>query len=381
MLDKNYLFTPGPTPVPPQVVAAMGRPMMGHRSQEFAALHGEIVEKAKNVFQTTNDLYVLTTSGTGGMETAIANTVKPGDPVLALITGNFGERFAKIASAYGAVVTKLETPWGKAFDMNEVAQVFEKEGPFKLVLATHNETSTGVTNDIAALGNYLANTEALLLVDAVSSMGAMDIRTDEWHVDIIVTGSQKALMLPPGLALVSVSPKAWPVIEANRGARFYFSLLEARKSFEKKNTPWTPAVSLFYGLDAALDMILAEGLINVFQRHARMTQAVRAGARALGLKLLADDSVASHTVTAILPGMGVKAGDLSKILQRELGVTFAGGQGQLKGKLLRVGHMGYCNELDVVMAMAALEMALHKAGVAVELGAGVKAAEEALLLG
>ncbi len=379
MLDKNYLYTPGPTPVPPQVVAAMGRPMMGHRSEEFAKLHGEIVEKAKLVFQTANDLFVLTTSGTGGMETAIANTVAPGDRVLALVTGNFGERFAKIASAYGGVVTKIETPWGTTFDMDQVIQVFEKEGPFKVVLATHNETSTGVTNDIAALGNYLANTEALLLVDAVSSMGAMDIRTDEWHVDIIVTGSQKALMLPPGLALVSVSPKAWPVIEANHGVRFYFSLLEARKSFEKKNTPWTPAVSLFYGLDAALDMILTEGLTNVFQRHARMTKAARAGARALGLKLLADNSVASHTVTAILPGTEVGASDLSKILQKELGVTFAGGQGQLKGKLLRIGHMGYCSELDVITAMAALEMALHKAGVAVGLGIGVKAAEEALL--
>jgi aspartate aminotransferase-like enzyme len=179
--------------------------MMGHRSEEFAKLHGEIVEKAKLVFQTANDLFVLTTSGTGGMETAIANTVAPGDRVLALVTGNFGERFAKIASAYGGVVTKIETPWGTTFDMDQVIQVFEKEGPFKVVLATHNETSTGVTNDIAALGNYLANTEALLLVDAVSSMGAMDIRTDEWHVDIIVTGSQKALMLPPGLALVSMA--------------------------------------------------------------------------------------------------------------------------------------------------------------------------------
>ena len=380
MLDKNYLYTPGPTPVPPQVAAAMSQPMIGHRSRDFADLHGQIVEKAKQVFQTTNDLFVLTSSGTGGLETAIANTVSPGDRVLALITGNFGERFAKIAAAYGAEVTKLEFPWGTAVDMEEVAQVWEKEGPFKVVLATHNETSTGVTNDIAALGSFLANTDALLLVDAISSMGAMDIRTDEWHVDLMVTGSQKALMLPPGLALISVSPKAWQIIERNSGVRFYFSLLEARKSFANNNTPWTPAVSLFYGLDAALDLILGEGLSQVFQRHARMAAAARAGVRALGLQLLAeDDGIASHTVTAFLPGAEISAGDLSKMLKQEMGVSFAGGQGKLKGKLLRLGHMGYCTELDVVMAVAALEMALFKMGAPVELGAGVKAAQQALV--
>ncbi len=380
MLDKNYLYTPGPTPIPPQVAAAMSQPMMGHRSREFADLHAQIVEKAKQVFQTTNDLFVLTSSGTGGLETAIANTVSPGDRVLALITGNFGERFAKIAAAYGAEVTKLEFPWGTAVDMEEVAQVWEKEGPFKVVLATHNETSTGVTNDIAALGSFLADTDALLLVDAISSMGAMDIRTDEWHVDLMVTGSQKALMLPPGLALISVSPKAWQIIERNSGVSFYFSLLEARKSFANNNTPWTPAVSLFYGLDAALDLILGEGLSQVFQRHARMAAAARAGVRALGLQLLAeDDGIASHTVTAFLPGAEISAGDLSKMLKQEMGVSFAGGQGKLKGKLLRLGHMGYCTELDVVMAVAALEMALFKMGAPVELGAGVKAAQQALV--
>ncbi len=380
MLDKNYLYTPGPTPIPPQVAAAMSQPMMGHRSREFADLHAQIAEKAKQVFQTTNDLFVLTSSGTGGLETAIANTVSPGDRVLALITGNFGERFAKIAAAYGAEVTKLEFPWGTAVDMEEVAQVWEKEGPFKVVLATHNETSTGVTNDIAALGSFLADTDALLLVDAISSMGAMDIRTDEWHVDLMVTGSQKALMLPPGLALISVSPKAWQMIERNSGVRFYFSLLEARKSFANNNTPWTPAVSLFYGLDAALDLILGEGLSQVFQRHARMAAAARAGVRALGLQLLAeDDGIASHTVTAFLPGAEISAGDLSKMLKQEMGVSFAGGQGKLKGKLLRLGHMGYCTELDVVMAVAALEMALFKMGAPVELGAGVKAAQQALV--
>ena len=351
--------------------------MMAHRGQEFAALHGEIVEKAKQVFQTQNDLY-MHELWDRWLEAVYSNTITPGDKVLAIVTGNFGERFAKLARIYGAEVTKLEFAWGSALDMDQVKATWSKAGPFEAVLATHNETSTGVTNDIASLGEFVANTDALLLVDAVSSMGAMDIRTDEWHVDIMVTGSQKALMLPPGLALISVSPKAWPVIEANNGVRFYFSLLEARKSFANKNTPWTPAVSLFYGLNAALDLILEEGLPNVFMRHARMARAARAGARALGMSLLAGDDVASHTVTAILPNAAIGASDLSKILQREMGVSFAGGQGQLKGKLLRIGHMGYCSELDVVMAIAALEIALYKAGSAVELGAGVRAAEQAL---
>ena len=378
MLNKHYLYIPGPTPVPPEVVAAMGQPMVGHRGDGFAKLHGEIVEKAKAVFQTDNDLFVLTTSGTGGLETAIANTVTPGDKVLALVTGNFGERFARLAATYGAELTRLESPAGTALDMGQVDEIWQARGPFKIVLATHNETSTGVTNDIAALGEYVARTDALLLVDAVSSMGAMDIRTDDWHVDIMVTGSQKALMLPPGLAIVSVSPKAWPIVETNGSPRFYLSLLEARKSFATKNTPWTPAVSLFYGLNASLDMILREGLANVFARHARMALATRAGAKALGFGLLADDAIASHTVTAIVPDKVINAGDLLKMLSQDMNVTIAGGQGELKGKILRIGHMGYCSELDVIMVIAALEMALYKAGMAIELGSGVKAAEQAL---
>lgn len=379
MLNKHYLHIPGPTPVPPQVIAAMGQPIIGHRGESFAKLHGEIVEKAKRVFQTSNDLFVLTTSGTGGLEAAVANTITPGNKVLALVTGNFGERFAKLATTYGAEVTRLQFAAGTAIDMEQVDAIWQAKGPFKVVLATHNETSTGVTNDIAALGEYVDGTDALLLVDAVSSMGAMDIRTDDWHVDIMVTGSQKALMLPPGLALVSVSPKAWPIIETNGSPRFYFSLLEARKSFGTKNTPWTPAVSLFYGLNASLDMILEEGLANVFARHARMALATRAGTKALGFGLLAGDAIASHTVTAIVPEGAITAGDLSKILRQDMHITIAGGQGELKGKILRIGHMGYCSELDAIMVIAALEMALYKAGIAIELGSGVRAAEQALV--
>lgn len=381
MLDKPYLYTPGPTPVPPRVKAAMNQPMMGHRSQAFAALHGRVVEKAKQVFQTKNDLFILTNSGTGGLETAIANTVSPGDKVLAISTGNFGNRFADMAAAYGGDVTRLEFEWGTAFDINRVEEVWKKEGPFKVVLATHNETSTGVTSDIASLGKLVGPSDALLLVDAVSSMGAMDIRTDEWQVDVMITGSQKALMLPPGLALVSVSPKAWPVIEANQNSCFYFSLVRARQAFEKKNTAWTPAVSLIYGLDAALDMLLEEGLPEVYARHKRMALAARAAMRALGLELLADDAVASHTVTAVKPGEGFPVEEIRRALRDNWKVTFAGGQGKMKGHLFRIGHMGYCSELDVVTAIAALEMALHKIGAPVELGAGVKAAQMALLEG
>ncbi|NLK08931.1 MAG: alanine--glyoxylate aminotransferase family protein [Firmicutes bacterium] len=379
MLDKHYLYTPGPTPMPPAVAAAMGQPMTSHRSSGFAKLYGAIVEKAKAVFQTGNDLYVLTSSGTGGLEAAVANTISSGDKVLAIVVGNFGERFARLAEIYGADVTRVQSSPGETFDMTDVEKAWEEKGPFKIVLATHNETSTGVTNDIAPLGRFVGQTEALLLVDAISSMGAVDIRTDEWQVDVMVTSSQKALMTPPGLALLSISAKAWPIIEANKSPRFYFNLLEARKSFGTKNTPWTPAVSLFYGLNAALEMILQEGLPNVFHRHHRMAKAARAGSQGLGFGFLADDCTASHTVTAIVPPQGVEAAGLSKALQQNMHVSFAGGQGDLKGKILRISHMGYCSELDVLTAIAALEMGLMKMGQDIEPGSGVKAAGLALL--
>ncbi len=379
MKEKQYLMIPGPTPVPPAVTAAMSRPVIGHRSDDFVQLYRSIEEKIKMVFQTKNDVFILTNSGTGGLETAIANTVGPGDKVLALITGNFGERFANIARAYGAEVEEVNFGWGKDVDLAVVADKLATNKDYKVVLATQNETSTGVLNDIAGIGALVAKTNALFLVDGVSGVGGIEIKTDEWNVDVLVTASQKAFMLPPGLAMLSISEKAWRVIEKNNSPRFYFSLPAARKSFAKWNTAYTPNVTLFMGLEAALEMMLNEGLENVYARHILLARATRAAVRALKLNLLAEDRCASPTVTAVYAPEKIEADDLRKILRKEYGVIFAGGQGILKGKIFRIAHMGFAGKMDVMIAIGALEMALARAGYSVELGAGVRRAQEIFL--
>jgi aspartate aminotransferase-like enzyme len=379
MQEKQYLMIPGPTPVPPSVVAAMSRPMIGHRSEDFAALHRRIQEKIRQVFQTSQEVFILTNSGTGGLEAAVANVISPGDRVLALVTGNFGERFANIARAYGAEVDEVNFGWGNPVDLSVVREKLAGSPGYKAVLATQNETSTGVLNDIAGIGALVAETPALLLVDGVSGVGGIEIKMDEWQVDILVTASQKAMMLPPGLAMIGVSPKAWAVIEENRSPRFYFSLPAAKKALAKWNTAYTPNVALFFGLDAALDMMLAEGLENVYRRHLLLAKATRAAVRALGLSLLAEDHCASPTVTAVQSPEGIAADDLRKVLKEEFGITFAGGQGILKGKIFRIAHMGYAGKMDVLIAISGLEMALARLGYPVELGKGVRAAQEVFL--
>lgn len=379
MQDKKYLMIPGPTPVPPTVVAAMSQPLIGHRSDDFAKLHEQIVGKLKRVFQTNNDIFVLTNSGTGSMEMAIANTVNPGDKVLSLITGNFGERFAKIAKTYGAQVEEVEFGWGNDVDLKVVKEKLAADPGIKVVLATQNETSTGVTNDIAGIAALVSKTPALLLVDGVSGIGAIEHKTDEWGVDILCTASQKALMLPPGLAMITVSEKAWRVVNENQSPRFYFSLPAAKKVYDKWNTAYTPGVSMFLGLDTALDMMLAEGMDNVYARHASLAKATRAAAKALRLKLLSEDRCASNAVTAIWSPEGIGADDIRKVLKKQYGITFAGGQGILKGKIFRIAHMGFSDKMDIMIAISALEMALTQVGYPVELGTGVKAAQEVFL--
>jgi aspartate aminotransferase-like enzyme len=376
--DKQYLYIPGPTPVPPAVVTAMTKPVIGHRSSDFSHLYRGVVAKLQAVYQTENDLFVLSNSGTGAMEMALANTVNPGDKVLSLITGFFAERFARIAAACGAEVERLEFPWDGPIDLARVEEKLREED-YRAVLVTHNETSTGVVNDIAGLGKLVAKTDALLMVDAVSSLGGVDIKTDEYQLDMVVTSSQKALMLPPGLAAISVSPKAWGRVEKCKEPRVYFSLADYRKTMVKGHTPWTPAVTLLYGMDAALDMILAEGLPRVFARHERLGRAVRAGMRGVGLELVAPDECASPTVTAVWAPPGVDPDQLRKIMREELGFVMAGGKGSLAGRIFRFGHMGYVGEFDVITGLAAVEMGLVKLGYPVQLGAGVAAAQRVLL--
>lgn len=379
MQDKQYLMIPGPTPVPPTVTAAISMPVIGHRTENFAQMHEKIVKKVQKVFQTKNDVFILTNTGTGALETAIANTVSPGDKVLALITGNFGERFAKIAKAYGGDVIEVNFGYGNDVDLDVVKEKLGENSDVKVVLATQNETSTGVCNDIEGIGALVAKTPALLLVDGVSGVGGIEIKVDQWGVDMLCTASQKAFMLPPGLAIISVSDKAWEAVKNNKSPRFYFSIPAFKKVYDKWNTAYTPSVSLFYGLDAALDMMLAEGLENVYRRHAILAKATRAAVKALGLKLLAEDRCASNVLTGVWGPENIGADDLRKIIKNNYGVTFAGGQGPIKGKILRIAHMGFCDKMDVIIAVSALEMGLAQAGYPVELGAGVKAAQEVFL--
>ncbi|TEB08658.1 Soluble hydrogenase 42 kDa subunit [Pelotomaculum schinkii] len=379
MQDKQYLMMPGPTPVPPSVYAAMSRPVGGHRTDEFARMHKRIVEKLKRVFQTQNDIFVITNSGTGALETAIANTVSARDKVLALITGNFGERFANIARAYGAELIEVNFGYGKDVDLSVVEEKLRQNPDVKVVLATQNETSTGVCNDIAGIGALVARTPALLLVDGVSGVGAIEIKVDEWGIDMLCTASQKAFMLPPGLAMVSVSDKAWGVVNNNKAPRFYFSIPAFKKVLDKWNTAYTPNVTLFYGLEAALEMMEAEGLDNVYTRHALLARATRAAVKALGLRLLAEERYASNALTAVWGPEGIAADDLRKIIKNKYGVIFAGGQGEVKGKIIRIAHMGFADKMDVIIAVSALEMALAEAGYPVQLGAGIAAAQEVFL--
>jgi len=379
MQDKQYLMIPGPTPVPPTVVAAMSKPIIGHRSEDFAAMHKEIVGKLQKLLQTQNEVFVLTHSGTGGMETAVANTVSPGDKVLALVGGKFGQRFAQLARIYGGEVDEINFDWGKPVDLGIVEAKLAANPDIKVVLATQNETSTGVTNDIQGLGKLVAKTQAILVVDGVSGVGGIEIKVDDWNVDILCTGSQKSLMLPPGLAIVTVSAKAWDVVDKNTSPRYYFSLPAARKSYAKWNTAYTPAVSLFVGLNASLDMMLNEGFDNVYARHKLLKRATRAAVKALGLRLLTDEDCGSPVITSVLSPEGISADDIRKVLKEEFGVTFAGGQDQMKGKLFRIAHMGFADRMDVIIAIGALEMALNRIGYPVELGAGVKAAQEVFL--
>jgi aspartate aminotransferase-like enzyme len=379
MQDKQYLMIPGPTPVPPAVISAISMPVIGHRTESFAQMHEQIVKKVQKVFQTRNDIFILTNTGTGALETAIANTVSPGDKVLSLITGNFGERFANIAKAYGGDVIEVNFGYGSDVDLKSVEEKLGENPDVKVVLATQNETSTGVCNDIEGIGALVAKTPALLLVDGVSGVGGIEIKVDEWGVDMLCTASQKAFMLPPGLAMVSVSDKAWEVSRNNKSPRFYFSLPAFKKVYGKWNTAYTPSVSLFYGLDASLDMMLAEGMENVYKRHAVLAKATRAAVKALGLKLLAEDRCASNVLTGVWGPENIGADDLRKIIKNNYGVTFAGGQGPVKGKVFRIAHMGFCDKMDVIIAVSALEMGLMQAGYPVELGTGVKAAQEVFL--
>jgi aspartate aminotransferase-like enzyme len=355
------LRVPGPTPCPPQALQAMGRQMINHRGGEFTKILNSTTEKLKQAFQTKGDVFILTSSGTGGMEAAIVNTLSPGDKVLSISNGAFSERFADIAEGYGAEVIRLNFEWGKAIDLATVEKTLEADGDIKAVLATHNETSTGMTNRLGDISAVVKKFDKLLLVDAISSLGCIDLPTDNWQCDVVVTGSQKGWMAPPGLAMVSVSEKAWQANAQAKMPRFYWDLAKAKDFLKKGQTPWTPAISLFYALDTTLDLILNEGLNNIFARHARVARIAREGVKSLGLSLFPDEEYASNTVTAVNANDNVDIPKLIQILREEHDVIIAGGQRKLAGKIFRIGHLGSVCEDDIKSVLEALNKALHRA--------------------
>ena len=376
---KRYLLAPGPTPVPPEVLLAMAKPIIHHRAPEFAQLFGEVRQDLKWLFQTENDVLILASSGTGGMEGSVANFLSPGDKALVVNGGKFGERWGKLCKTFGVQVTEIKVEWGQAVDPQLVADALKKDPSIKAVYIQASETSTGVAHDTRAIAEVVRNCdETILVVDAITALGVFDIKTDAWGLDVVVTGSQKALMLPPGLAFVSVSEKAWRLADKAKNGAFYFDFKKERDSQAKNQTAYTPAVSMILGLQEVLKMLKVAGLDTVFGRQTQMAHAMREGAKAAGLSLLAKDSP-SNAVTAILAPAGVDGQAIYKNLRVQYGITAAGGQDHLKGKIFRVSHMGYLDRFDVIMTLAAIEMVLKGLGHPVQLGSGVAKAQELLM--
>jgi len=376
------LRIPGPTPLPDRVREAGSRQMVNHRGPEFKELIMRVTGRLQSAFVTSNDILIMTASGTGGLEAAIVNFLSVGDPVLAVSIGSFGDRFAKIASTYGADVTKIDVEWGRAARADEVASALRTMAadgrPAKAVLLTHNETSTGVENPLRELAAAVreAAPEALLLVDGISGLGAVPFETDAWGLDVVVTGSQKSWMSPPGLAMISVSERAWAAASNADIPRFYFDLAKARKSLATGETPWTPAVGVLFAMDVALEMLEAEGYDAIFARHASCAAAARAGLQALGFRLFAEPEHASKTVTAAWLRDGVEWSALNKLM-RVRGLVVAGGQDRLAGQILRVGHLGEVAPPDVVAAIQIIGQSLGELGNSVDVNAAVGAAESA----
>ena len=360
----EQLRIPGPTPCPNEVLQAMSRQMINHRGPQFGQMLNDITAKLKQVFQTKNDVFLLTGSGTGGLEAAIVNTLSPGDKVFSVSIGVFGERFGAIAGQFGAEVIPLHFEWGTAADADAVRQALKAEPKIKAVLVTHNETSTGVTNDLEAISSVVKEFDKLLLVDAISSLGSINLPVDDWHCDVVVTGSQKGWMIPPGLAMVSVSQEAWQAQAKARMPRFYWDFTQAKSYLEKATaqTPWTPAISVVFGLSVSLDMMLKEGLANIFARHARVGKAARNGAKSLGLSLFAEERHASNTVTAVAAPDGLDTKKMLKILREEYKVILSGGQQKLDGKIFRIGHLGWVTEDDIKAVISAVKVVLPQAG-------------------
>jgi aspartate aminotransferase-like enzyme len=375
---KQYLMTAGPTPLPPAVSQVMAEPMVYHRAPAFVEVYERVLRRLKDIFQTSNEVQVFTSSGTGALESAVANLVRPGEPVLAASCGKFGERWLDLCEAYSADTTHWETEWGRKIDPAALDERLAANPAIELVFTTFSETSTGVVNDVRELTEVAHRHGALIAVDAVSGLGAVPLPQDEWGVDVVVAGSQKALMSPPGLAFVSASEAALERAAANPGRRYYFDWARTMKGQRQDppDSPFTPAVGLVKALDIALGMIEAEGLDQVFERHALLGRATREAARALELDLLggvADEN--ANVVTAIALPENIDGAKVPKLMRDRFGITIAGGQGKLKGRIARIAHCGYFGAFDIIVTISALEMTLRELGHEAEPGAGVAAAQ------
>jgi aspartate aminotransferase-like enzyme len=374
---KHYLLSPGPTPIPNEVALAMSETMIHHRTPQFNKIFAEARERLKKLFGTTNDVLILASSGTGAMEASVANLFSPGDKVLVVNGGKFGERWLNIANAYGLKPVELKVEWGQAVKVADIEKQLTATADIRGVMIQASETSTTVLHPVKEIAQLIKN-GPLFLVDGVTAVGVISLPLDDWGIDALVTGSQKALMLPPGLGFVAFSDRAWEKTKQAKLPRFYFDLNLERKNQQKGSGAFTPAVSLIFGLRASLEMMEREGLEKVYARHARMCRATRAAATALGLKLLAPQSP-SPAATGIYMPDGIDADQVLDYLRDKMNVTLAEGQDQLKGKVIRIAHVGYMGAFDVITAIAALEMALRKFGAEIPFGKGVAAAEEVLM--
>jgi aspartate aminotransferase-like enzyme len=382
-LRKPLLMIPGPTPCPDAVLRALATQMINHRGPEYMAMQRELIAGLKEVYRTQADCMIFPASGTGGLEAAVVNTLSPGDRVLAVVIGAFGDRFAKIAAAHGAEVQRLDIEWGRAVDPEQVAQILraDRDRSIRAILITHNETSTGVLNPIREVAGLVREHGALLLVDSISGMLTAELETDTWGLDVVVAGSQKAFMIPPGLTFLSISPRAWEAHKSARMGRFYWDFTQMCRSMEKDQTPYTPALPQLYALKEALAIIRSEERTAMIARHRRLAQACRAGAQALGLEPLASEECFSHSVTAIRNPPGIEGKALRARLRERHGVVVAGGQGPLAEAIFRIGHLGYVDSTDLTATFAALEECLGALGHKAEPGSGVAAVEKVLAEG
>ena len=374
---KQYLLSPGPTPIPNEVALAMSETMIHHRTPQFNKIFEEARQGLKTLFGTNGDVLILASSGTGAMEAAVANLFSPGDKVLVINGGKFGERWLNISNAFGLDPIEVKVEWGQAVRVADVEKQLELHPDIQSVMIQASETSTTVLHPVKEIAKLTKN-GPLFLVDGVTAVGVLPVPLDEWDIDVLVTGSQKALMLPPGLGFIALSDRAWEKTNKAKLPRFYFDLNLERKNQAKGSGAFTPAVSLIFGLRASLNMMAREGFDRVYARHARMARATRAAATAMGLKLLAPDSPSPAATGIFLPN-GLDADKVLDYLRDQMGVVLAEGQDQLKGKAIRIAHVGYMGAFDVITAIAALEMALRKFGAEIPFGRGVAAAQEVLM--